>query len=125
MAVLDITKDLPTLFKKQVQATPDAIALEDETTYTYQQLDHEVEALATRLRTYGVSRDTLVGVLLPRSAHYVIACLAALRAGGAFLVLELAYPADLLADVIEDASPVVIITHRSEAEKIKAPQPVI
>ena len=125
MAVLDITKDLPTLFKKQVQATPDAIALEDETTYTYQQLDHEVEALASRLRTYGVSRDTLVGVLLPRSAHYVIACLAALRAGGAFLVLELAYPADLLADVIEDANPAVIITHRSEAEKIKAPLPVI
>ncbi|CAI7567107.1 unnamed protein product [Penicillium viridicatum] len=126
MAVLDITKDLPTLFKRQVQATPDAIALEDETTtYTYTQLDQEVEALASRLRTYGVSRDTLVGVLLPRSAHYVIACLAALRAGGAFLVLELAYPADLLADVIEDASPAVIITHKSEADKIKAPVPVI
>ncbi|KAI2718916.1 hypothetical protein CBS147311_1308 [Penicillium roqueforti] len=126
MAILDITKDLPTLFKRQVQATPDAIALEDETTtYTYTQLDEEVEALASRLRTYGVSRDTLVGVLLPRSAHYVIACLAALRAGGAFLVLELAYPADLLADVIEDASPAVIITHKSETDKIKAPVPVI
>ncbi|KAJ6187772.1 hypothetical protein N7519_002680 [Penicillium mononematosum] len=126
MAVLDITKDLPTLFKRQVQATPDAVALEDETTaYTYTQLDQEVETLASRLRTYGVSRDTLVGVLLPRSAHYVIACLAALRAGGAFLVLELAYPADLLADVIDDASPAVIITHKSEADKIKAPVPVI
>ncbi|KAJ5551066.1 hypothetical protein N7461_005764 [Penicillium sp. DV-2018c] len=126
MAVIDITKDLPTLFKQQVQATPDAIALEDETTtYTYTQLDQEVEALSSRLRTYGVSRDILVGVLLPRSAHYVIACLAALRAGGAFLVLELAYPADLLADVIKDANPAVILTHKSEIEKIKAPIPVI
>ncbi|KAJ5341156.1 Male sterility NAD-binding [Penicillium brevicompactum] len=126
MAILDITKDLPTLFKQQVQATPDAVALEHETTsYTYAQLDNEVEALASRLRAYGVSRDTLVGVLLPRSAHYVIACLAALRAGGAFLVLELAYPADLLADVIEDANPAVIITHKSEGEKIKAPVPLI
>ncbi|KAJ5130525.1 uncharacterized protein N7515_006564 [Penicillium bovifimosum] len=126
MAILDITKDLPTLFKRQVQTTPDAIALEDETTtYTYTQLDQEVEVLSNRLRTYGVSRDTLVGVLLPRSAHYVIACLAALRAGGAFLVLELAYPADLLADVIEDANPAVILTHKSETEKIKAPIPVI
>lgn len=121
MAILDITKDLPTLFKQQVQATPDAVALEDDTsTYTYAALDQEVGALAGRLRTYGVSRDTLVGVLLPRSAHYVIACLAALRAGGAFLVLELAYPAGLLADVVEDANPAVVITHRAEAGKIKA-----
>lgn len=121
MAVLDITQDLPTLFKRQVQATPHAIALEDDsTTYTYAKLDAEVDALASRLRAYGVSRDTLVGVLLPRSAQYVIACLAALRAGGAFLVLELAYPAGLLADVLEDANPAIVITHRPDAHKIKA-----
>jgi len=121
MAVLDITQDLPTLFKRQVQATPHAVALEDDSTkYTYAALDTEVDALASRLRAYGVSRDTLVGVLLPRSAYYVIACLAALRAGGAFLVLELAYPAGLLADVLEDAKPAVVITHRPDAHKIKA-----
>lgn len=121
MAVLDTTRDLPTLFKRQVQATPNAVALEDDsTTYTYTELDNAVDALATRLRTYGVSRDILVGVLLPRSADYVIACLAALRAGGAFLVLELAYPAGLLADVIQDANPAVVITTRADAGKIKA-----
>lgn len=81
MAIIDIGKDLPTLFKQQAQATPDAIALEDDAiTYTYGQLENEVEALANRLRLFGVSRDSLVGVLLPRSADYVIACLAALRA---------------------------------------------
>ncbi|KAJ5690097.1 hypothetical protein N7462_004489 [Penicillium macrosclerotiorum] len=126
MPIIDISKDLPSLFQKQVQATPDAIALEDDgAAYTYAQLDHEVETLASRLRQYGVSRDTLVGVLLPRSAHYVIACLATLRAGGAFLVLELAYPAGLLADVIDDANPAVIITHRSEAGKVQAQCPLI
>ncbi|KAJ6160618.1 hypothetical protein N7470_004014 [Penicillium chermesinum] len=123
---IDTTKDLPTLFKKQVQATPDLVALEDgDVKYTYAELDQEVEALASRLRLYGVGRDTLVGVLLPRSANYVIACLAALRAGGAFLVLELAYPAGLLADVIQDASPAVVITHRVDASRVKAACPVI
>ncbi|KAJ5925381.1 hypothetical protein N7454_008020 [Penicillium verhagenii] len=126
MSFIDTTKDLPTLFKKQVEATPNGIALEDgNVTYTYAELDQEVDALATRLRLYGVSRDSLVGVLLPRSAHYVIACLAALRAGGAFLVLELAYPAGLLADVIEDARPAVVITHQVEAPRVKAQCPVI
>ncbi|KAJ5387389.1 hypothetical protein N7509_009930 [Penicillium cosmopolitanum] len=126
MTILDIDKDLPTLFQQQAHATPDAIALEDHTTkYTYGELNKEVESLANRLRLYGVSRDTLVGVLLPRSANYVIACLAALRAGGAFLVLELAYPPGLLADVIDDAKPAVVITDRAEAPKIKAQCPLI
>lgn len=126
MAILDTTKDLAALFTQQAKATPDALALEDDkSSYTYAELDKEVEDLSQRLRRYGVSRDSLVGVLLPRSAHYVIACLAALRAGGAFLVLELAYPPDLLADVLEDATPAVVVTHRAETGKIKGNVPVI
>ncbi|RMZ84757.1 hypothetical protein DV737_g1017, partial [Chaetothyriales sp. CBS 132003] len=120
MPVLDITKDLPTLFQRQVDATPDALALEDDTaTYTYRQLHQAVDRLTTRLRRRGVKRDSLVGVLLGRSADYVIACLAALAAGGAFLVLEAAYPSDLLSDVLEDAAPVVVITQKAEVRKIR------
>ncbi|OAL50622.1 acetyl-CoA synthetase-like protein [Pyrenochaeta sp. DS3sAY3a] len=126
MSILDTTKDLSALFDKQVQASPDAIALEDEKiTYTYQQLHDKVAALALRLRRHGVGRDGLVGVLLPRSSDYVIACLAALRAGGAFLVLELAYPPDLLADVLEDSQPRVVVTISAEVGKIKGGTPLV
>jgi len=126
MPILDTTKDLSALFTKQARATPDAVALEDEqNSYTYAQLHDKVAALAQKLRGYGVSRDSLVGVLLPRSADYVIACLAALRAGGAFLVLELAYPPDLLADVIDDARPVVVVTVSGEIGKVKEGVPLI
>lgn len=121
MPVIDTTKDLSALFTKQVQSTPDAPALEDDTfSYTYSQLDEKVGNLSDRLRQYGVGRDSLVGVLLPRSADYVIACLAALRAGGAFLVLELAYPPELLSDVIQDSKPAVVVTYRAEVGKIEA-----
>ena len=126
MSVIDTSKDLSALFTKQVQTTPNAVALEDDkTTYTYIELDSKVETLARRLREHGVARDTLVGVLLNRSADYVIACLAALRAGGAFLVLEAAYPPDLLDDVLEDAKPAVVITQKTELGKIKADIPTI
>ena len=126
MPIIDITKDLSALFEKQVQATPDAVALDDErTTYTYAELDRKVGDLAHRLRGHGVSRDSLVGVLLSRSADYVIACLAALRAGGAFLVLELAYPPDLLNDVIEDARPAVVVTYRAEVGRINGPPLIV
>ncbi|KAL1604609.1 putative NRPS-like protein biosynthetic cluster [Nothophoma quercina] len=121
MSIIDTTKDLSALFTQQVKATPDAVALEDEkNTYTYQQLHDKVEKLALHLRSHGVGRDSLVGVLLPRSADYVIACLAALRAGGAFLVLELAYPRDLLTDVLEDARPTAVVTISAEVGKISA-----
>lgn len=120
MPVLDTTKDLAALFSQQVHKTPDAAALEDENAaYTYTELDGKVRDLSQRLRNRGVGRDGLVGVLLPRGADFVVACLAILHAGGAFLVLELAYPPELLADVIEDASPAVIITHRAEVGKIR------
>ncbi|UKZ51253.1 putative NRPS-like protein biosynthetic cluster [Trichoderma virens] len=106
MSIIDTTKDLAALFEQQAQATPDVIALEDESrTLTYAELDSLTWSLADRLRQYGVGRDDLVGVLMGRSADNVIASLAALRAGGAFLVLELAYPTSLLHDVIDDAKP--------------------
>lgn len=124
--ILDISKDLSSLFSQQVLATPDNIALEDENvTLTYRELDQRVAALTQRLHNYGVKRDSLVGVLFARSADYVIASLAALRAGGAYLVLELAYPADLLADVIKDSKPVAILTHKQHAHQIKADVPLI
>ncbi|PMD67428.1 nonribosomal peptide synthetase 10 [Hyaloscypha bicolor E] len=124
--VIDITKDLWALVAQQMRATPNAIALEDETTkLTYNELDQRVAVLSNRLRDHGVDRDNLVGVLLGRSANYVIACLAALRAGGAFLVLELAYPPNLLADVIDDAKPTVVITNTTQANQIKAEIPLI
>jgi amino acid adenylation domain-containing protein/thioester reductase-like protein len=132
MAILDIDKDLSALIRQQAAATPDAIALQgnrinnpQQEVWTYAELDTRVNQVATRLIAQGVGRDSLVGVLMGRSADYVIACLAALRAGGAFLVLELAYPPTLLADVIEDAKPTVILTHRGHAGQIKADVPVV
>lgn len=126
MSVLDTSKDLSALFSRQVTATPEAVALDDGTTkYTYSQLNERVEDLAGVLGSRGVGRDVLVGVLLPRSADYVIACLAALRAGGAFLVLELAYPPELLTDVLNDASPAVVVTYSSEVGKIKEGVPLV
>lgn len=120
MPILDTDLDLNALFRKQVRASPDALALVDPSaSYTYAQLDTKVDSLALYLRRHhAVGRDTLVGILMARGADYVIACLAALRAGGAFLVLELAYPLGLLHQVIKDASPAVVVTQTEHAKLV-------
>ncbi|GGK76757.1 non-ribosomal peptide synthetase [Mangrovihabitans endophyticus] len=126
MPTFDTDRDLTDTFAAQVRATPDAVALEDEhVTLTYAELDRRTAALADHLRAHGVGRDDLVGVLLGRSADYVIACLAALRAGGAFLVLELAYPPALLAEVMADADPSVVITHAAHTDLIGTGVPLL
>lgn len=126
MAIIDVDRDLAATFAKQAITTPDAVALEDKcSTYTYAELDTVTSKLASTLRNHGVSRDDPVGVLMGRSADYVIACLAALRTGGAFLVLELAYPPGMLSDVIDDARPRVVVTKREHVGRIKADVPLV
>ncbi|MCO5585461.1 hypothetical protein L7F22_039394 [Adiantum nelumboides] len=123
---LDITKDLVSLFEQQAKATPDAIALEDiDKKLTYGQLEEQTRFLAIELQQkYGVKKDSLVGILMGRCADYVIASLAALRAGGAFLVLELAYPEKLLQKVVRDASPNIILTHSKHSSRLPTDFPI-
>lgn len=114
-------EDLPLheLFEEQARRTPQALALVDrDTSLTYRELEERAELLASRLREAGVGPGALVGVYLERCAEYVVACLAALKAGGAYLVLELAYPGSLLADVIVDADPHVVLTRKRYAGRL-------
>ena len=56
---------------------------------------------------------------MERRIEYVVACLAALKAGGAYLILELAYPPPLLHDVIADAGPRVVLTQERYAQNLR------
>ncbi len=107
------------LFEEQARRSPHAPAVVDtEGMLTYEELDRQSERLAVYLRGAGVRPDEVVGVYMERCAGYVVACLAALKAGGAFLPLELAYPASLLAEVIDDAKPRIVLTHKHYAERL-------
>ena len=111
------------LFEQQARRTPDAPAIVDpESALTYEELDRRAEHLAAYLRSVGVRPDELVGVYMEHCVEYVVACLAALKAGGAFLTLELAYPVSLLKDVIDDSEPRIVLTHEDYAERLSRGQ---
>jgi glyine---[glycyl-carrier protein] ligase len=105
----DVT--LPDLFAAQVERTPDAVALVgDDVELTYRELADRVEGLARVLRGRGVGVESVVAVSLPRSADLIVALLAVVRAGGAYLPLDPGYPGQRLEFVLADAGPVLLIT---------------
>src|SRR5215203_3365076 len=107
------------LFEEQARRTPDHVALEDkDISLTYGELDDLAGRLAAYLRSKDIGPDEPVGVYMERRAEYVVACLAAMKAGGAYLVLELAYPQALLADVMSDAGPRIVLTQERYADRL-------
>ncbi len=100
------------LFRQQAAKTPDATAVVgDDIELTFRELDTVTDLLAGYLQSQGVGVDDLVGIYMETSVAYVIAYLAALKAGGAYMPLEVAYPEALLARVLDTAQPVVVLTN--------------
>jgi len=108
------------LFELQARRTSEETAVADERgeLLTYEELARKADRLAAYLRGQGVGPDGVVGVYMERRVEFVVACLAALKAGGAFLPLELAYPPSLLGDVLQDSEPCVVLTQEGLAERI-------
>ncbi|MFG2509745.1 amino acid adenylation domain-containing protein [Streptomyces rubiginosohelvolus] len=103
-------------FEAQVRRTPDAVAVTFEAEeLTYAQLNERANRIAHRLRAAGVGPESLVGVCLERSADLVPALLGVLKAGGAYLPLDPAAPADRLGFMIADAAVPVVVTQSAHA----------
>ncbi|MDY7005043.1 MAG: SDR family oxidoreductase [Cyanobacteriota bacterium] len=112
---------LPKLFKLQAQRTPEQIAVVDgENSITYQKLDRLTDNLAGYFQEQGVTLNKPVGVLLEKSQDYIIASLAIMKAGGILMPLELKYPDTLLAKMLADAQPSLIITKSKYTQKISS-----
>ncbi|WP_425581656.1 amino acid adenylation domain-containing protein, partial [Streptomyces stramineus] len=112
---------LPDLFRAQVARTPDAPALESAgTVLSYAELNARANRLAHHLIGRGVGPEDVVALALPRSADLVVAALAALKAGAAYLPVDPGYPAERIAYMIEDARPVLVVTDAAHAGRLPA-----
>jgi amino acid adenylation domain-containing protein/non-ribosomal peptide synthase protein (TIGR01720 family) len=103
-------------FEKQVESTPDAIAvIYENESLSYAELNHRANRLAHHLRDLGVVPDQLVGLRIERSIEMVIGILGILKAGGAYLPLDPAYPKDRVAFMLEDSQVAVVVTQKELA----------
>ncbi len=110
---------LASLFAAQARRTPEALALvAGEARLTYADLAARVEALAGRLRRLGVGPEVPVGIFLPRRAELVVALLATHRAGGFYVPLDPAYPAERSAFMLADSACALVLTTGEVADRL-------
>nr|AAM47273.1 peptide synthetase ScpsB [Saccharothrix mutabilis subsp. capreolus] len=109
-ATSTVTTTIPEVFAAQAARTPDAVAVTfDGSALTYRELDERANRLAHHLVAEGAGPEQFVALLLPRSAELVVAVLAVLKAGAAYVPIDPAYPAERIAGMVEDARPVTVL----------------
>ncbi|WP_405912206.1 non-ribosomal peptide synthase/polyketide synthase [Streptomyces sp. NBC_00963] len=111
------TESLPELFQGHVRATPDLVALVcGDVSLTYAELDARANRLAHALIARGAGPERLVAVSLPRSAELVVAILAVLKTGAAYVPVDPEYPAARVAYLLDDAGPALVVTDARSGE---------
>jgi amino acid adenylation domain-containing protein/thioester reductase-like protein len=117
-------KCLQDLFEAQCQRWPDKIALRDGSrTWTYAELHTQVSCLSQHLSLdAGACPEQVVGLFMERCAEFVIGYLAILKAGAAYMPLEVAYPSGLLTRVLADATPCCVLTNSKWADSLPESQ---
>src|SRR5581483_1708029 len=105
------SETLPQLFQAQVTRTPDATAVTCRgKRLSYAELNTRANQLARRLVGLGAGPERLVAIAMPRSAEMLVAVLAVLKAGAAYVPLDPGYPAERIGFVLADARPVAVLT---------------
>ena len=113
---LKYDKNIPFIkyFEKQVEKTPDDIAIVfEDKEMTYRELNERANSLAYKLRENEVTNNTVVGILLERSFEMLISMLAVLKSGGCYIPIAPDYPKDRIEYMLEDSEATIILTSQN------------
>ncbi|MFF2074946.1 amino acid adenylation domain-containing protein [Kitasatospora sp. NPDC058162] len=112
-------QSLAALLEATADAHPDGIALEfADRQLDFAELHRRANRLARTLIDQGAEPDRLVAIALPRSVDLVVAALAVVKSGAAYLPIDPSYPADRIAGMVKDARPVLTVTTAGTAAAV-------
>lgn len=112
------------LFERQADATPQQIAvLDGRDALSYAELDARANQVANMLRARGIGPETVVGIALPRGVGMLVAVLGVLKAGAAFLPLDMSLPPGRLAYLLDDSGVVALLGDAAAAATLPAQVP--
>jgi amino acid adenylation domain-containing protein len=110
---------LPDLFEKQVASSPDAAAVIcDRRQLSYQELDRKANRLARYLASRGAGPEQIVAIALPRSELMMVAMLAVLKTGAAYLPIDQTHPAERITFMLADTRPTQLLTDSTAIERL-------
>lgn len=100
------------LFEEQVKLTPHAVALVfDDKEITYKELNEKANSLANILLKRRILNEEFIGIILEKSVEMIIATLAVLKAGGAYLPIDYKYPKNRIEEMLKDCNIRLLITN--------------
>ncbi|GAT12919.1 linear gramicidin synthetase subunit D, partial [Mycolicibacterium novocastrense] len=113
------SESIPALFAAQATRTPDAVALTfDGRSMTYREVDDAANRLARLLIDEGAGPGQRVALLFSRSAEAIVAILAVLKTGAAYLPIDPAVPAARIEFLVGDAAPMAALTTAALADRL-------
>ncbi|HKH48756.1 MAG TPA: amino acid adenylation domain-containing protein, partial [Thermoanaerobaculia bacterium] len=113
------------LFERRAAEHPEAPALLwNGETVSYGELDRRAGRLARRLRRLGAGPEVVVGVCLERTPELVVALLAVLKSGGAYLPLDPVYPPERLALMLADSGAAAVVSRADLESRLPGSVPV-
>ncbi|HVR95588.1 MAG TPA: amino acid adenylation domain-containing protein, partial [Thermoanaerobaculia bacterium] len=111
---------LPALFSAVAKTSPEAPAVVDDEVWSYRRLDEASNRLARHLASLQLGPGGRVGVAMERSADLLVALLAVLKTGAAYVPLDPGYPDERLAFLLEDTGAAVVLVHGRTRERLAA-----
>ena len=110
---------IPALFAAQVARAPEAVAVScGQCSWTYREVEEAANRLAHLLADRGVGPGACVALLMERSAEAVVAIVAVLKTGAAYLPIDPALPAARIGFMLDDAAPIAAITLAGLADRL-------
>jgi amino acid adenylation domain-containing protein len=114
------------LFAEQVRRSPDAIAIVvGGQQVGYDELNRRANRLARLLTARGAGRHARIALCLPRELDLIVAVLAVLKTGAAYVPLDTGNPMARMSTVLNDAAPMLVLTDTALADRLPAGAPLV
>ncbi len=112
---IDLFQSFQDLFEAQVLKTPDQIAVVcNDQSLTYRELNKKANQLASILQSKGVSKESIIGVMVDRSLEMIIGMMGILKAGAAYLPIDPNYPTERIEYMLQDSQAKYLLSKRTE-----------
>ena len=104
-------KSIIELFEEQVEENPDKIAVifENES-LNYKELNEKANSLARYLQKQNINKEEIIGIFLDKSLEMIIAMIAILKSGAAYMPIDISYPSSRIEYMLENANCKIVLT---------------